>query len=447
MRSGAAHASEEDVCRRPARTRAAAGLCRSEPTVRSGGRGFAFRQPHRGAAGPRPARIAVWAVAATLLLTIAASAFPVGFGVTPANASSLSQAKSDLSQAQKELKALQTKLDKLAKQQSDAEADLEVTQDKITEVQGKIDAAQQDLAGLRTQLYDRLSEMYKNRSSEATDFLNVLFAGDETSLASVIGRLTMVSHIAQSDSRLVNKVVDRVADLNALKADLKTEKTAEMKKNSRYEAAREKTLASLEDSKDEYNALKKKVARLKEAARQAEIAAKQAEVPREAADAAKHTTTTKHTTGTTHKTTTTTEHSTPPVIADFVFPVDGPNSFSDTFGAPRSGGRTHQGCDIFTARNNPLVACVTGTITSTSPTDIGLGGITIHLKKGNTTYYYAHLSSIKSGIKAGVHVEAGQVIGYAGNTGNASGGAVHLHFEIRPNGVAIDPYPILIQYR
>jgi murein DD-endopeptidase MepM/ murein hydrolase activator NlpD len=78
-----------------------------------------------------------------------------------------------------------------------------------------------------------------------------------------------------------------------------------------------------------------------------------------------------------------------------------------------------------------------------------LGGITVHLRgDDNNVYYYAHLASIKEGIRAGVRVTAGQVIGYAGNTGNASGGAVHLHFEIRPDGgSAINPYPILVQYR
>ena len=135
--------------------------------------------------------------------------------------------------------------------------------------------------------------------------------------------------------------------------------------------------------------------------------------------------------------------------AGWVFPVQGPNSFVDSFGAPRSGGRTHKGCDIMTARGTPLVAVVSGTIRATNPTNSGLGGITIHLtgSDGNV-YYYAHLSSIKSGIKSGVHVDAGQVIGAAGNTGNASGGAVHLHFEIRPGGgSAINPYPTLIKYR
>jgi peptidoglycan LD-endopeptidase LytH len=376
----------------------------------------------------------------------------MGLGIAPASASSLSKAKADLAQAKKDLKSLQTKLDKLAKEQSDAEADLESTQDKIVEVQSDIDAAQDDLDGLRAQLSIRLAEMYKNRSSDTADFLNALFAGDDTSLTALVERLTMVSHIAGADSRLVGKVVDKVKDLKSMRADLKTQKAAEAKKNTKYTTARDKTLASLENAKDDYNALKKKVARLTEEARQAQIAAQKAADAKAAAAAASKTTgtTKRNTTGTTKRTTTTTDGgggSTPPVIADFVFPVDGPNSFSNTWGAPRSGGRTHKGTDIMTARNTPLVACVSGTITSTNPTDSGLGGITIHLKKGNTTYYYAHLSSLKSGIHAGVKVSAGQVIGYAGNTGNASGGAVHLHFEIRPNGVAINPYPILVQYR
>jgi murein DD-endopeptidase MepM/ murein hydrolase activator NlpD len=396
--------------------------------------------------------VAVWAVIAALVFTLVGSVLPSGFGLSSALAatSSLSKTKADLAQAKRDLKALQAKLDKLAKQQSDAENDLETTKIRIQEVQTKIDAGQNDLAGLRTQLAGRLAEMYKNRNSdEATTFLNVLFAGNDTSLTAIVERLTMVTHIAQADTKLVNSVASRVRELKSLKADLSDQKAAESKKTAKYNAARDKTLSSLENAKGDYNTLRKRVATLQaEAARREEQARKAAEALK-VAQAAAAAAAKKKTTGTTaHKTTTTTPPR-PPVIADFVFPVDGPNSFTDTFGAPRSGGRSHQGCDIMTARNTPLLAVVNGVITSTSPYDTGLGGITIHLRGGNgTVYYYAHLSSIKSGIRAGVRVSAGEVIGYAGNTGNASGGAVHLHFEIRPNGgSAIDPYPTLIKYR
>jgi peptidoglycan LD-endopeptidase LytH len=400
----------------------------------------------------RLAHIAVWAVVAAVVFALLGSTLPSGLGLTPAFAatSSLAKAKADLAQAKKDLKALQAKLDKLAKQQADADSDLESTKIRIDEVQARIGVAENDLAGLRAQLEGRLAEMYKNRGSDpAMTFLNVLFAGDDTSLTAIVDRLTMVTHIAQADQNLVDSVVGRVHELKTLKADLSAQKAVEAKKTAKYEAARDKTLNSLENSKDDYNALRKRVATLQEEARKREEEARRAEAARKAAAAAAAAAAEKKTTGTTtHRTTTTTE-SRPPVVADFVFPVDGPNSFSNTFGAPRSGGRTHQGCDIMTARNTPLLAVVDGVITSTVPYNTGLGGITIHLRGGNgTVYYYAHLSSIKDGIRAGVRVSAGQVIGYAGNTGNASGGAVHLHFEIRPNGgSAINPYPTLIKYR
>jgi murein DD-endopeptidase MepM/ murein hydrolase activator NlpD len=130
---------------------------------------------------------------------------------------------------------------------------------------------------------------------------------------------------------------------------------------------------------------------------------------------------------------------------DIVFPVAGPNSYIDSWGFSRSGGRRHEGTDIMAARGTDVVACVSGVIEKTSPYSQGLGGITIWLRgdDGNT-YYYAHLNRIVDGIAPGVRVDAGQVIAEVGNTGNARGGSPHLHFEIHPGGgAAIDPYPIL----
>lgn len=128
-------------------------------------------------------------------------------------------------------------------------------------------------------------------------------------------------------------------------------------------------------------------------------------------------------------------------IGNFVFPVAGPHSYIDSFGAPRVGHR-HQGTDIMAPYGTPVVACVSGTVSTGSG---GSGGIMlwIHGVDGNT-YFYAHLSGYASGIHSGVRVSAGQVVGYVGDTGNARGGAPHLHFEIHPGGGrAVNPYPIL----
>src|SRR5262245_59768908 len=131
------------------------------------------------------------------------------------------------------------------------------------------------------------------------------------------------------------------------------------------------------------------------------------------------------------------------VISGFVFPVTDPHTISSTVGAPRSGGRSHEGNDIFAPMGTPLVACERGVIANMGTGT--LGGIKLWVVgESGTEYYYAHLIEYAPGIVDGKIVEAGDVIGYVGNTGNAISTPPHLHFEIHPEGGdAIDPYPLL----
>jgi murein DD-endopeptidase MepM/ murein hydrolase activator NlpD len=114
--------------------------------------------------------------------------------------------------------------------------------------------------------------------------------------------------------------------------------------------------------------------------------------------------------------------------------------FVDSWGDRRSGGRRHQGVDMMSATGTPVVAPVAGTVVLRGDR---IGGLSFHLDGVDGNYYFGtHLSAYGA---EGV-VEAGTVLGYVGETGNAS--TPHLHFEIHPGGQGnpIDPYPTVTQW-
>lgn len=120
-----------------------------------------------------------------------------------------------------------------------------------------------------------------------------------------------------------------------------------------------------------------------------------------------------------------------------VCPIAGSTYFIDTWGYPRSGGRTHKGTDMIAALNTPLVAMNSGTVRLNSHS---LGGRQVYVYGDDgITYYYAHLNKWSGGLSTGQRVNKGQVIGYVGSTGNATTNVLHLGFIA--GGIYVNPYP------
>lgn len=125
----------------------------------------------------------------------------------------------------------------------------------------------------------------------------------------------------------------------------------------------------------------------------------------------------------------------------FPIPGFGIPAIRSKFGVDRDAGRRrHQGVDIFAPRGTPVVAAVGGNAQSGTNE---LGGNVVWLRdaRQGRNLYYAHLDRWAIGREA--NVEAGDTLGYVGNTGNARTTPPHLHFGIYQGG-AVDPLPFLL---
>ena len=115
-------------------------------------------------------------------------------------------------------------------------------------------------------------------------------------------------------------------------------------------------------------------------------------------------------------------------------------------------GHPHEAIDIMEPRGTPVRAVVSGTIRKLFLSKPGGNTIYQFDEMGVYCYYYAHLDGYAEGLREGMRVESGDVIGFVGSTGNADPGAPHLHFaifELGPEkqwwkGKAVDPYPGLV---
>ncbi|MDQ1446035.1 MAG: hypothetical protein QOI20_2499 [Acidimicrobiaceae bacterium] len=333
-------------------------------------------------------RRAVAAVAALALL---------GLLTPPASAADLAGAQRRANAAAARLAAAETALAK-------AEAE-------VSRLKGQADAASTKLRAAESRVRTVAVRRYMDSGQQATQWLN------ETDMGQASRNQVLLKFVLVGNS-------DSVADYRTARADLDATRSAMAKRLADQQGA----VRKLRQEQADINAELSRLA----AAAKAEEARKRAA----AAAAAARSKSAKGAAG-----------APAPraggviVTGSWVCPVQGPHAFSNDFGQPRSGGRRHQGNDILSPRGTPVVANVGGVV-SRHPNHLGGLSYYLHGADGNT-YYGAHLQSY--GAEGSVSV--GTVIGYVGNSGDASGGPTHLHFEIHPGGGgAVNPYPTLVKY-
>ena len=131
----------------------------------------------------------------------------------------------------------------------------------------------------------------------------------------------------------------------------------------------------------------------------------------------------------------------------FVFPVGGKTTIGGPFGSFRADTGAHQGNDLFATFGTPVVAVADGVLANVGSLPISGNRLWVYADSGDQ-FFYAHLSAFAPVAVDGRHVEAGTILGYVGNTGDAEPTPPHLHFEIHPNGGdAVDPNPFLVAWQ
>ena len=139
--------------------------------------------------------------------------------------------------------------------------------------------------------------------------------------------------------------------------------------------------------------------------------------------------------------------------ANLLLPVAGvtPDELTDTYNAPRGGGRSHEAIDIMAPADAPVVAAISGTIIRRYWSESGGRSLYQYGPDSARVYYYAHLNRYKPDVREGTSVARGDTLAFVGDSGNAPDGAHHLHFGIWMetkvgyfwDGRTINPYPAL----
>ena len=354
----------------------------------------------RFAVSTRAARIAIAAVLVTLSLM-------------PALAGRASGQES-LSEYENQMQELQADLDASSKRVEQLRAEEFRLRTRISDIGKNRDELDEENYQLTKDVVARAQELYMSGGAGAVEAL--LAADDFSEFAD---RAEMLSRVAEEESDVFVALQRNNAELEQLEKQLAADSKALASTLEELEEENAELQNKLASVTDEYKDLKAEIERERAAA----AAAAAAQSTSSGGGGAPAPTVSVPTVSTNGK----------------ACPVAGPVSFIDSWGYPRSGGRSHEGVDMMADYGTPVVAITSGTITYS-----GYGGSAgnwqILSGSDGNAYWYMHN---QQNIVNGGSVRAGQQIATVGDTGNATG-IPHLHFEYHPGGGgAVNPYPLV----
>lgn len=298
-------------------------------------------------------------------------------------------------------------LSSIAQRVQDAEAREGVVKDRITQLDRRLARTEREMSGIRTRYAARARAAYKG--GLAGDPLLVMITTQEP--ATVVDRLSLYTASTRADNALLRRGAALRRQLKAQRAELDVARR-DLDRVQRELAQDVRELRGLLDRLQ-----RAEDARLRSLAARASRSSKSA--ARSAPRAAR-------------------------LNGRYACLVGPNNAYRDTWGAPRSGGRSHKGTDVFAPMGSPSYAVTDGVITRMSWSSNGGKQVYLRGNDGNE-YFYAHMASYVA--RQGQRVTAGQLIATVGDTGNARGGAPHVHFEVHPGGgYPVNPYPYVRRF-
>ncbi|MFZ0491963.1 MAG: peptidoglycan DD-metalloendopeptidase family protein [Acidimicrobiia bacterium] len=319
-------------------------------------------------------------------------------------------AQKRLDKARDDANAAEDRYDQINQELEDASLRVYQFRDLIDEKSGLIEAIQQQVA-------DRAVELYMNGGSSSTGI--ILFA---PSLGAALTGQEFLSSVTKEDVANIDQLDSLKREMGRIRQDWETEQQRLTELSGQAEQIAQEMTAIMDEASTAASELSAECRKADLQYRQEQAVAAALAAARRGGAAGGLP-----------------ASATPGMIC----PMDpAVLHFRDTWGAPRSGGRTHKGTDIFAPMGQPEYAVYAGTVRVYTNT---LGGKSIWLYTDmGVDFYYAHLSGWPADLKTGDHVTQGRIVGYNGNSGNAYGGAPHLHFQMHPGGGSpVNPYPTL----